>query len=415
MSTVEVVVTGIGATTPLGGDVTSTWDGLIAGRNGITTNDAEWAEKYDMPSRLVAKLAVEPSEVLPRVQLRRMDRCEQIAVIAARQAWADAGYEPPTDDHEPVDPDRLGVAIGTGIGGPVTLLDQDDLLEEHGLRKVSPLTVPMLMPNGPAALVSIELRARAGVHSPASACASGAEGLAQAYQMIQSGRADVVVAGGAEACIHPITVAGFAQSRTLSLRNDEPDRASRPFDTDRDGFILGEGAGVLVLESAEHARARGARVYGKLAGTGITSDAYHITGNHPEGIGQINAMRLAIQSAGLTAADIAHVNAHATSTVVGDLGEAVAIKKAVGDHAVLTAPKSSFGHLVGGAGAVESIVTLLSIYHGIIPATRNLENQDPRVELDVVAGEARKMDLTAAMNDSFGFGGHNIALVFTTA
>jgi len=415
MSTVEVVVTGIGATTPLGGDVTSTWDGLIAGRNGIKTNDTEWAEKYDLPSRLMAPLAVEPSEVLPRVQLRRMDRCEQIAVIAARQAWADAGYDLPSDEHEPVDPDRLGVAIGTGIGGPVTLLDQDDLLEQHGLRKVSPLTVPMLMPNGPAALVSIELRARAGVHSPASACASGAEGLAQAYQMIQSGRADVVVAGGAEACIHPITVAGFAQSRTLSLRNDEPERASRPFDLDRDGFILGEGAGVLVLESAEHARARGARVYGKLAGTGITSDAYHITGNHPEGIGQINAMTQAIRQAGLTPADIGHVNAHATSTVVGDIGEAVAIKKAIGNHAVLTAPKGSIGHLVGGAGAVESIVTLLSIYHGIIPATRNLENLDPKVELDVVAGEARKLDLTAAMNDSFGFGGHNVALVFTAA
>jgi 3-oxoacyl-[acyl-carrier-protein] synthase II len=415
MSTVEVVVTGIGATTPLGGDVASTWDGLIAGRNGIKTNDTEWAEKYDLPSRLMAPLAVEPSEVLPRVQLRRMDRCEQIAVIAARQAWADAGYELPSDEHEPVDPDRLGVAIGTGIGGPVTLLDQDDLLEQHGLRKVSPLTVPMLMPNGPAALVSIELRARAGVHSPASACASGAEGLAQAYQMIQSGRADVVVAGGAEACIHPITVAGFAQSRTLSLRNEAPERASRPFDVDRDGFVLGEGAGVLVLESAEHARARGARVYGKLAGTGITSDAYHITGNHPEGIGQINAMTQAIRQAGLTPADIGHVNAHATSTVVGDIGEAVAIKKAVGDHAVLTAPKASIGHLVGGAGAVESIVTLLSIYHGIIPATRNLENQDPKVELDVVAGEARKLDLTAAMNDSFGFGGHNVALVFTAA
>jgi len=415
MSTVEVVVTGIGATTPLGGDVTSTWDGLIAGRNGIKTNDTEWAEKYDLPSRLIAPLAVEPSEVLPRVQLRRMDRCEQIAVIAARQAWADAGYDMPSDDHEPVDPDRLGVAIGTGIGGPVTLLDQDDLLEQYGLRKVSPLTVPMLMPNGPAALVSIELRARAGVHSPASACASGAEGLAQAYQMIQSGRADVVVAGGAEACIHPITVAGFAQSRTLSLRNDEPARASRPFDLDRDGFVLGEGSGVLVLESAEHARARGARVYGKLAGTGITSDAYHITGNHPEGIGQINAMTQAIRQAGLTPADIGHVNAHATSTVVGDIGEAVAIKKAVGDHAVLTAPKGSIGHLVGGAGAVESIVTLLSIYHGIIPATRNLENLDPKVELDVVSGEARKLDLTAAMNDSFGFGGHNVALVFTAA
>ncbi|HYQ66061.1 beta-ketoacyl-[acyl-carrier-protein] synthase family protein [Actinophytocola sp.] len=414
MST-EVVVTGMGATTPLGGDVTSTWDGLIAGRNGVTINDAEWAERFDMPSRLVAPLAVDPSEVLPRVQLRRMDRCEQIALIAARQAWADAGYEMPSDEHEPVDPDRLGVALGAGIGGVGTLLGQDDLLEEYGLRKVSPLTVPMLMPNGPAAHVSIDLRARAGVHSPASACATGAESLALAFDMIRAGRADVVVAGGAEACILPITVAGFAQSRTLSLRNDEPDRASRPFDIDRDGFVLGEGAGVLILESAEHARARGARVYGKLTGTGITSDAYHITGNHPEGIGQMAAMTKAIRQAGLTAADIGHVNAHATSTVVGDIGEAAAITKAIGDHVVLTAPKSSFGHLVGGAGAVESIITLLSIYHGIIPATRNLENQDPKIELDVVSGEPRKMDLTAAMNDSFGFGGHNVALVFTAA
>jgi 3-oxoacyl-[acyl-carrier-protein] synthase II len=414
MST-EVVVTGMGATTPLGGDVTSTWDGLIAGRNGVKINDGEWVERFDLPSRLCAPLAVEPSEVLPRVQLRRMDRCEQVALIAARQAWADAGYELPSDEHEPVDPDRLGVALGAGIGGVSTLLSQDDLLEEHGLRKVSPLTVPMLMPNGPAALVSIDLRARAGVHSPASACATGAESLALGFDMIRAGRADVVVAGGAEACILPITVAGFAQSRTLSLRNDEPDRASRPFDVDRDGFVLGEGAGALVLESAEHARARGARVYGKLAGTGITSDAYHITGNHPEGIGQMAAMTKAIQQAGLTAADIGHVNAHATSTVVGDIGEAAAIRKAIGDHVVLTAPKSSFGHLVGGAGAVESILTLLSIYHGIIPATRNLDNQDPKIELDVVAGEPRKMDLTAAMNDSFGFGGHNVALVFTAA
>jgi 3-oxoacyl-[acyl-carrier-protein] synthase II len=415
MSTVEVVVTGMGATTPLGGDVASTWDGLIAGHNGVKTNEAPWTTRFDLPAKLAAPLAVDPSEVLPRVQLRRMDRCEQVAVIAARQAWADAGYEVPTDEHEPVDPYRLAVVIGTGIGGPVTLLDQDDLLEEHGLRKVSPLTVPMLMPNGPAAHVSIELRARAGVHTPVSACASGAEGLAMGWQMIQSGRADVVVAGGAEACIHQITVAGFAQSRTLSLRNDEPERASRPFDVDRDGFVLGEGAGIVVLESAEHARARGARVYGKLAGAGITSDAYHITGNHPEGIGQIRAMKQAIESAGLLATDIGHVNAHATSTVVGDIGEAVAIRKAIGDHPVITAPKSSFGHLVGGAGAVESIATLLSIYHGIIPATRNLENLDPKVELDVVAGEPRKLDLTAAMNDSFGFGGHNVALVFTAA
>jgi 3-oxoacyl-[acyl-carrier-protein] synthase II len=415
MSTVDVVVTGMGATTPLGGDVASTWDGLLAGRSGIRTNEAEWAERFDLPSRLAAPLAVEPAEILPRVQLRRLDRCEQVAIIAARQAWADAGFEMPTEENRPVDPDRLGVAIGTGIGGPITLLAQDDLLENQGLRKVSPLTVPMLMPNGPAAHVSIELMARAGVHSPASACASGAEGLATGWQMIQNGRADVVVAGGAEACIMPITVAGFVQSRTLSLRNDEPDRASRPFDVDRDGFVLGEGSGVLVLEREDHARARGARIYGRLAGAGITSDAYHITGNHPEGIGQINAITEALRTAGLSPGEVNHVNAHATSTVVGDIGEAVAIGKAIGDHVVLTAPKSALGHLVGGAGAVESIITLLSIYHGVIPATLNLENQDPKVTLDVVAGEPRKMEITAAVNDSFGFGGHNVALAFTAA
>jgi 3-oxoacyl-[acyl-carrier-protein] synthase II len=415
MSTVDVVVTGMGATTPLAGDVAGTWDALLAGRNGIKVNDAEWVSKYDLPSRLCAPLAVDPSEVLPRVQLRRMDRFEQVGIIAAREAWADAGFEMPTEENRPVDPDRLGVAIGTGIGGTRTLLAQDDLLETQGLRKVSPLTVPMLMPNGAAALVSIELMARAGVHSPASACASGAEGLATGWQMIQSGRADVVVAGGSEACIAPITVAGFAQSRTLSLRNDEPDRASRPFDVDRDGFVLGEGSGVLVLERADHARARGARIYGRLAGAGITSDAYHITGNHPEGIGQINAITEALRTAGLTPGEVGHVNAHATSTVVGDIGEAVAISKAIGDHVVLTAPKSALGHLVGGAGAVESIITLLSIYHGVIPPTRNLENQDPKVGLDVVSGEPRKLELHAAVNDSFGFGGHNVALAFTAA
>lgn len=412
--TTEVVITGLGATTPLGGDVASTWDGMLEGRSGVRTIGAEWVDTYNLPVRIAAPLAQEPSEILPRVQLRRMDRCEQIAVVAARQAWADAGYELPTDDSQPVDPDRLGVAIGSGIGGPLTLLEQDDLLESQGLRKVSPLTVPMLMPNGPAAHVSLDLKARAGVHSPAAACASGAEGLAQAWQMIKSGLADVVVAGGAEACIHAITIAGFAQSRTLSTRNDEPERASRPFDVDRDGFVMGEGSGVLVLESAEHAKARGARVYAQLAGAGITSDAYHITGNHPDGIGQVNAINQAIQSGGLSTSDIGHVNAHATSTVVGDVGEAAAVAKAIGEHAVLTAPKGALGHLVGGAGAVESIVTILSLYNGLIPATQNLENLDPRVELDVVAGAPRKVDLTAAVNDSFGFGGHNVALAFTT-
>ncbi|MCR3719185.1 MULTISPECIES: beta-ketoacyl-[acyl-carrier-protein] synthase family protein [Prauserella salsuginis group] len=415
MSNTDVVITGIGATTPLGPDVTSTWDGLLAGRSGVRALETDWAETYDLPVRIGATLAEEPTEKIPRVRARRLDRCEQVALIAAWQAWEDAGFALPSDDGEDVEPERLGVSIGTGIGGPVTLLEQDDNLEQHGMRKVSPLTVPMLMPNGPAAHVGIELRARAGVHSPASACASGAEGIAKAFDMIRSGKADVVVAGGAEACIHPITIAGFAQARTVSTRNDDPEHASRPFDVDRDGFVLGEGAGVVVLESAAHAEARGARVYGKVAGTGITSDAYHITGNHPDGIGQIAAMREAIEHAGITARDVGHVNAHATSTVVGDVGEAAAIRAALGDHPVVTAPKSALGHLVGGAGAVEGIATLLSIYHGIVPATLNLGELDPKVELDVVAGEPRKVALSAAISNSFGFGGHNTALLFTTA
>ncbi|EHK81910.1 3-oxoacyl-(acyl carrier protein) synthase II [Saccharomonospora azurea SZMC 14600] len=415
MSNIDVVITGLGATTPLGADVPSTWDGLLAGRSGVRALDADWLGEIDLPVRIGAVLAEEPTEKIPRVQARRLDRCEQVALLAAREAWADAGFEPPTDESQDVEPERLGVSIGTGIGGPVTLLNQDDLLEQHGIRKVSPLTVPMLMPNGPAAHVGIDLKARAGVHSPASACASGAEGIANGIQMIQSGRADVVVAGGAEACIAPITIAGFAQARTVSTRNDEPESASRPFDADRDGFVLGEGAGVVVLERADRAAVRGARVYARLGGYGLTSDAYHITGNHPEGIGQIAAMQQAMRMAGVSASDVGHVNAHATSTVVGDVGEAAAIRKAIGDHAVVTAPKGALGHLVGGAGAVEGIATILSIYHGIVPATLNLENLDPKVELDVVSGEPRKIDLGAAVSNSFGFGGHNTALLFTKA
>ncbi|MBE9374621.1 beta-ketoacyl-[acyl-carrier-protein] synthase family protein [Saccharopolyspora sp. HNM0983] len=413
--TADVVITGLGATTPLGGDVASTWDGVLNGSSGARRLEADWVEQYELPARIGAPLKVDPAEVLPRVQLRRMDRCEAIAVIAAREAWQDAGLEMPTEDSEPVDPDRLGVALGTGIGGPLTLLQQDDQMEAGGLRKVSPLTVPMLMPNGPAAMVSLDLRARAGVHSPASACASGAEGLAKGWDMIRQGLADVVVAGGAESCIHPITIAGFTQARTLSTRNDDPQRASRPFDVDRDGFVMGEGAGVVVLESAEHAKARGARIYGRIAGTGITSDAYHITGSHPDGIGQVNAMRQALRTADLQPSDIGHVNAHATSTVVGDVGEANSVRQAVGEDAVVTAPKGALGHLVGGAGAVESIVTILSLHHGIVPAVQNLEELDPKVELDVVADKPRHVEQTAAVNNAFGFGGHNVALAFASA
>ncbi|MEV6350876.1 beta-ketoacyl-ACP synthase II [Actinoplanes sp. NPDC051851] len=411
MSAGDVVVTGVGATSPLGGDVESLWRNLLDGRSGVRRIDDQltgYAHWEELPTRIAAPMAVSPDTVLPRVQARRMDRCEQAALVAAQQAWADAG----TPD---VDPLRLAVVIGTGIGGLTTVLGQDDLIEEKGPSRVSPLTVPMLMPNGPAAYVSLELKAKAGTYTTVSACASGAEALSQAVRLIRSGEADVVVAGGAEAIISPLMIAGFAQARTLSKRNDEPERASRPFDVDRDGFVLGEGAGVLVLERASYAEARGARVLARLAGFGVTADAYHITGPDPSGDGQIRAIRAAVAMGGLTPADVEHVNCHATSTVVGDVGEANAVQAALGDHVVLTAPKSSLGHLVGAAGAVESIITVLTIRDGVIPATLNLESQTPDVKLDVVSGEPRRRPVRAAICNSFGFGGQNVSLLFTAA
>ena len=403
----DVVVTGLGATTPLGGDVASTWEALLAGKSGVSRIEADWVDRYELPVKIAAQLKVDPSEVLKRVEARRLDRCEQVAIIAAREAWQHAGAPE-------VEPERLAVIVGTGIGGAVTLLTQDDILENDGVRKVSPLTIPMLMPNGPAAHVGLEFKARGGVHAPVSACASGAEALAWGWRMLKAGEVDVVIAGGAEACITGIPLAGFTQMRAMCIsHNDDPEHASRPFDAGRDGFVLGEGAGIMVLERAEYAAARGATVHGRLAGIGTSSDGYHITAPDPEGHGQSRAMRSAMRSAGLDPADIGHVNCHATSTPVGDVGEAVSVRKAIGDHPILTAPKGSLGHLLGAAGAVEGIAALLSIRDGLIPPTANLENVDPGVQLDVVAGEARKVDLTAALNDSFGFGGHNVALAFT--
>ncbi len=405
----DVVVTGFGATTPLGGDAASTWDSLLAGRSGVSPLEAEWVERFDLPVRIAAQLAVEPTEVLKRVEARRLDRSEQVAVIAAREARAHAGL---AGDEQAVDPLRVAVIIGTGIGGALTLLGQDDLLETQGLSRVSPLTIPMLMPNGPAAHVGLEFGARAGVHAPVSACASGAEALAWGWRMIKTGEADVVFAGGAEACITGIPLAGFSQMRAMSTRNAEPERASRPFDVDRDGFVLGEGAGIVVLEREEFARARGATVHGRLAGIGTSADGHHITAPDPTGGGASRAIAAALRTAGVDPADVGHVNCHATSTPVGDVAEAAAIRAAIGDHPVLTAPKSAMGHLLGAAGAVESIAAILSVRDGIVPPSLNLERVDDRVGLDVVAGEARKVDLTVAVNDAFGFGGHNVALVF---
>jgi 3-oxoacyl-[acyl-carrier-protein] synthase II len=409
MSSQGVVVTGLGATTPLGGDVDALWQGLVEGRSGVRRiDDLLPAAGLGLATTIAAPMAVSPGDILPRIQARRMDRCQQAALVAAQQAWADAGAPA-------VDPERLAVVIGTGIGGVRTLLDQDDVLEQQGPKRVSPLTVPMLMPNGPAASVSLEFGARAGVYTPVSACSSGAEALAFAARLIRSGEADVVIAGGAEAAITPITIAGFAQARTLSTRNDEPERASRPFDVGRDGFVLGEGAGVVVLERADFAAARNARLRGVLAGMGITADAHHITGPDPTGAGQIRAITRAVADAGLTPQDVDHVNCHATSTVVGDVGEAAAIQQALGEDVVLTAPKSSLGHLVGAAGAVEAIITMLSVAKGVVPPTLNLEEKAPQVALDVVVGAPRERALGAAISNSFGFGGQNVSLLFTAA
>jgi len=410
VSSTDVVVTGYGATTPLGGDAASTWDALLAGRSGVSRLDAEWVDRFDLPVKIAAQLAVEPTEVLKRVEARRWDRSEQVAIIAAREAWAHAGL---AGDEPAVDPLRLAVIVGTGIGGAMSLLGQDDILETQGLRKVSPLTIPMLMPNGPAAYVGLEYGARAGVRAMASACATGAEALALGLDLIRLGRADVVIAGSTEAVIHPLPIAGFASMRAMSTRNDDPERASRPWDKNRDGFVLGEGAGAIILERADHAAARGARIIARFAGAGVTSDGYDIVQPDPECRGGIRAMRMALQDAGLTGADIKHVNAHATSTPVGDMGEIKGIRTAIGDHPVITSTKSMTGHLLGAAGALESIATILAIRDSVVPPTINLDDPDDALDLDVAALKARPLDIPAAINNSFGFGGHNVAVVFT--
>jgi 3-oxoacyl-[acyl-carrier-protein] synthase II len=403
----EVVVTGLGATTPLGGDVASTWEAMLAGRSGVRALTQEWAA--ELPVRIASELVVEPAELIERVKMRRLDRSEAIALIATGQAWSDAGLAGAED----LDRERLAVSVGSGIGGATTLLAQDDILEASGPRRVSPHTVPMLMPNGPAAWVGLELGARAGVHSMASACATGAEAIALGLDIIRSGRADVVLAGGTEAVIHPLPIAGFASMRAMSTRNDEPAKASRPWDKARDGFVLGEGAAMLVLERADHAAARGARVYARVAGAGLTSDGYDIVQPDPTGTGAARAIAAALRDAGVAATDVAHVNAHATSTPVGDMAEVAALHSALGDHPVLTATKSMTGHLLGAAGALEAIATVLAIRDGVVPPTINLDDPDDGLDLDVAAHKPRHMDIPAALNNSFGFGGHNVALLFT--
>jgi len=413
MSSTRVVVTGLGATSPVGGDVATTWSALLAGTSGAEVLEEDWAQ--DLPARIAARVAVDPSEVLDRVKARRLDRSGQFALIAALEAWADSGLA----DSGDVDPERLGVAMASGIGGVTTLLSNYDKLLAKGPRLVSPLAIPMLMPNSPAANVGLAIGAKAGVHTPVSACASGNEAIAHGIDMIRLGRADVVLVGGTEAAIHPLPMAAFANMQALSRRNDDPEQASRPWDVDRDGFLLGEGAAVLVIESSQHAEARGAEVYAEVAGAGITADSHDIAQPDPSGLGATRAMKTALREAGLAPREVVHINAHATSTPQGDVAECMAITNALGgeiDHVVITSTKSMTGHLLGAAGALESVATVLALQHRVVPPTINVDELDSAVKLDI-AREQRTLpdgDI-AALNNSFGFGGHNVAIAFRSA
>jgi 3-oxoacyl-[acyl-carrier-protein] synthase II len=404
----DIVVTGLGATTPVGGDVKSTWDALLNGRSGVALLVEEWAAELSV--RIAARMAVEPAALIPRAQARRMDRAQQAALVAAEEAWADAGFVGTARDNGLV-PERVAVVIGTGIGGVTSLIDQHDLMLEKGPGKVSPMLIPMDMPNGPAAYVGLELGARAGVFTPVSACASGGEAIAHGLDLLHLDRADLVVVGGTEACIHPLTISGFAQMRAMSTRNDDPTGASRPFDRDRDGFVIGEGAGVLVLERRADAHARGRAPYAVLGGAAVTSDSHHITAPDPSGSGQRRAMQQTVERSGLSISDIVHVNAHATSTPAGDIGEARAVAELFGEQAVVSATKSMTGHLIGAAGAVESIATLLAVRDDVVPPTINLRHPDDELCVDVPT-EARSMPVPAAICNSFGFGGHNASVLF---
>jgi 3-oxoacyl-[acyl-carrier-protein] synthase II len=412
MTSIPVVVTGIGATTPLGGDAPTTWEALLAGKSGVSRITASWAE--ELPVKIAAHALVEPTDVLDRVEARRLDRSAQFALVAALEAWADAGFGLGEDN--PVDRDRLGVSLGSGIGGMQTLLGSWDVLKEKGPRRVSPFAIPMLMANAPSANISLRIGARAGVHTTVSACASSNESISVGLDMIRLNRADVVVVGGTEGVLHPMPIAAFGQMQAMSRRNDEPERASRPWDVDRDGFVLGEGAAIMVIERLDHALARGAKIYGELASAGITADAYDIVQPNPTGQTQANAMTKALREADLDAASVNHVNAHATSTPQGDTTEIGSIKMALGEHteAIITGTKSMTGHLLGGAGALESMATLLALRHRTVPPTINLDNPEPDLDIDI-ATKVRELpegDLVG-INNSFGFGGHNVAVAFT--
>lgn len=411
MSNPRIVVTGIGASSPIGGTAPESWSALLAGASGARTLEYDWVEQYNLPVTFAAQAAVRPDTVLERPVAKRLDPSSQFALVAALEAWADAGSPE-------VDPERLGVDFATGIGGLWTLLDAWDTLREKGPRRVLPMTVPMLMPNAAAGNLSLHFGARAYARTVASACASSTESIVNAVEHLRAGLADVVIAGGTESVIHPVTIASFASMQALSKRNDSPETASRPGSIDRDGFVMGEGAAVLILETEEHAKARGAKIYAAVVGGGVTADSYHITANDPEGWGAARAVKLALDMADASPDDVTHINAHATSTPVGDPNEYVALHHVFGDRIgeiPVSATKASTGHLLGGTGALEAIFTVLALRDRVAPPTINITEQDPAVPF-LISSEPQPLGEgpQLAISNSFGFGGHNAVAAFAS-
>jgi len=403
----NVVVTGVAMTTALATDADGTWRGLLDGQSGIRKLEDPFVEQYDLPVRIGGHLLEDFDGELTRVELRRLSYLQKMSTVIGRRAWENAGSPE-------VDTRRLMVSIGTGMGSSEELLFAYEAMRSKGLRAVSPLAVQMYMPNSAAAAVGLERNARAGVTTLISACASGSEAIANAWRTIVLGEADIAICGGVETKIEAVPIAGFAQMRiVLSTTNDDPAGACRPFDKDRNGFVFGEGGALMVIETEEHAKARGANILARLMGASITSDGYHIVAPDPNGEQAGHAMTRAIQLAGLTPTDIDHVNAHATGTSIGDVAEGHAINNAMGGHKpAVYAPKAALGHSVGAVGAVESILTVFALRDGVIPPTLNLKNLDPEIDLDVVSGSPRPGNYQYAVNNSFGFGGHNVALAF---
>ncbi|MDI3257188.1 MAG: beta-ketoacyl-ACP synthase II [Kyrpidia sp.] len=404
----RVVVTGVGVLTPIGNDVSVFWSNLLAGCSGIRRIDR--FDVSEFPTQIAGMVEdFDPEAFMDKKEARRMDRFAQFAVAAAKMAFDDAGLSMADSD-----PERVGVYIGSGIGGLHTLMEQHQILLEKGPRRVSPFLIPMMIADMASGQVSIQLGAKGPNSAPISACATGTHAVGDAARMIQYGDADVMIAGGAEATIHPMALAGFSAAKAMSTRNDEPEKAVRPFDLHRDGFVMSEGAGVLILEEWEHARRRGARIYGEVIGYGMSGDAFHVTQPSPEGEGAARAMAAALRDAGLRPEDVDYINAHGTGTDLNDKFETLAVKRVFGEHAhrvPISSIKSMTGHMLGAAGAVEAIATLLTLREGKIPPTINYETPDPDCDLDYVPNRYREARVDVALSNSFGFGGHNACIV----